>query len=78
MNLSQLSPGESARIAFFKSKSKLIPRLIDMGISQNSPITCLFNSLSGNMKAYRIGNSTIALRREDARFIYIFNNEVLS
>ncbi len=77
MNLSQLSPGKSATIDFSASKSPLLPRLTDMGISEATPVTCLFKSFSGGMKAYRFGMSTIALRMDDASFINILNSEVL-
>lgn len=71
MKLSQLKVGEKAFISNSNTPHPLLLRLIDMGLSPASPIKCLFKSLSGGMKAYLIGNCTVALRNEDADCIEV-------
>lgn len=72
MKLSQLKAGEMATVSLTDLPNPLILRLIDMGINPTSPIKCLFESLSGGMKAYSIGESVVALRDCDAQYIEVF------
>ena len=71
MKLSMLNVGEKATISQSSTPKSLFLRLTDMGMSPTSPIECLFESLSGGMKAYLIGNSTVALRNSDADCIEV-------
>ena len=71
MKLSMLKVGEKATPSHLVAPHSLFLRLTDMGMSPASPIECLFESLSGGMKAYLIGNSTVALRNSDADCIEV-------
>lgn len=71
MKLSMLKVGEKATPSHLIAPHSLFLRLTDMGMSPTSPIECLFESLSGGMKAYLIGNSTVALRNSDADCIEV-------
>ena len=66
MKLSCLSDGESAAIKEILCENDLKYRLIDMGLIENSRVTCLMRSLGCESAAYLIGDCVIAIRREDA------------
>lgn len=70
MKLSELKSGETATISHINDENHLVSRLIDMG-ALSSPVTCLFKSLFGGIRAYRIQGSVIAIRQEDAQNINI-------
>ena len=69
--LAQLHIGQSAHIENIQAKEPLRRRLSDMGFVQNTPVTCLFESPCGGMRAYRIRETVVALRCEDALSITI-------
>lgn len=69
MNLSELKLGKAAIIPHTESPDLLLSRLIDTGLCDTLPVICLFKSLSGGIRAYRIGSTTVAIRQEDARHI---------
>ena len=71
MKLSMLKDGESAAVSAILCEKSLKYRLIDMGLTENSIVTCLMKSLGGESFAYHIGDCVIALRREDANNINI-------
>lgn len=72
MKLSEISVGQKATISRIDNPSRMISRLADMGMREKSCVVCLFKSLSGGIRAYRIGDYVIALRREDAACINVF------
>lgn len=49
-------------------------RLLDIGITQGTKATCLFQSPSGDPKAYFIRGAVIALRTEDAALISVIRS----
>lgn len=69
MKLSDLKVGDSATILPC-DENLLVSRLVDMG-ALSSPITCLFKSLSGGIRAYSINGCVIAIRHEDAQKINV-------
>ncbi len=46
-------------------------RLLDIGLSRNTKVMPLFNSVSGGIRAYLIRNSIIAIRDIDAQNILV-------
>ena len=46
-------------------------RLLDIGLSKDTKVTPIFNSVSGGIRAYRIRNSLIAIRDVDATNILV-------
>lgn len=46
-------------------------RLLDLGFIKGNEITCIYESPSKNPRAYKILNSVIALRNEDAKNILV-------
>ncbi len=69
MKLSDLKLGDVATITH-TDENRLVSRLVDMG-AYSSPVTCLFKSLFGGIRAYRIGSSIVAIRQEDAQKINV-------
>lgn len=46
-------------------------RLLDIGLSKNTVVVPLFKSLSGGIRAYKIRDSIIAIRDDDASNILV-------
>ena len=73
MKLSSLKCGKSAQVASVLCDDMIKYRLIDMGLAENSTVTCLMKNLGGTSFAYRVGDIVIAIRREDAELINVFS-----
>lgn len=71
MNLADLKPGQKAIVTGFSQHLELRRRLQDLGLICGTPVECLLESPLGDPAAYLIRNTVIALRREDARRIFI-------
>lgn len=71
MRLSDIVPNQSAIISDIEKDSKIKRRLQDLGIIQNTLITCIAKSPLGDPSAYRIRQTIIALRKQDAEKIII-------
>lgn len=71
VKLSDLKAGSSALVKNIKTDDDIKRRLLDIGLIPNTKITSLYNSIFGNIKAYLIRESVIAIRENDA-----FNIEV--
>lgn len=69
--LSQLPIGKTGRIGSLCVHGPLRRRLLDMGLTPHVPVTCLYRSALGNMRAYLIRGTVIALRSEVAAAIEI-------
>ena len=46
-------------------------RLLDLGLCENTRITPLFKSFSGDPTAYDVRGTTIAIREDDSKHIYV-------
>lgn len=66
LTLSALQDGQSAIVRMVHGTGAMYERLCDLGFTQDSHVTCLFSSVFGDPKAYRIKGSVIALRNSDA------------
>lgn len=64
--LTALDCGQSAVIQSVQGKGAMYERLCDLGFTPNSLVTCLFSSIFGDPRAYRIKGTVIALRKRDA------------
>ncbi len=69
--LSHLKCGECAAVSRIDCDILTRRRLTDLGMICGTPVICLMQSLGGGICAYRICDSVIALRREDADCISI-------
>jgi DtxR family transcriptional regulator, Mn-dependent transcriptional regulator len=74
--LSSLSVGETRRVAVISPACKGLQRrrLLDLGLLPGTEITAVFTSPTGDPTAYRIRDSLIALRKEQADQIYVQTN----
>jgi len=64
--LSSLRPGDHARVSSLEAAGAIRRRLLDLGITENCPVECLFKSAHSDMAAYRVRGAVIALRDETA------------
>ncbi len=69
--LQNLPVGDSAFVQSIKAQSSIRRRLLDIGLTPQSNVTCLFESPAGDPRAYLIQNAVIALRAEDAKQVKI-------
>lgn len=64
--LSQLTSGQSAVIQRVCTTGAIYERLYDLGFTPGAAVVCLFASVFGDPRAYRIKGTTVALRQADA------------
>jgi len=64
-------PGETAHIHALYSENAIRRRLLDLGMTEGAPVTCLYRSPAGDPTAYNIRGAVIALRQEDAANIMV-------
>ena len=69
--LNELYVGESAVIDKIESFSAMRQRFFDIGLIENTKVTCVAKSPAGDPKAYLIRGAVIAIREEDAADIVI-------
>ncbi len=67
--LDTLKNGQSAQITAVKGSGAMQPRLCDLGFTKSSAVTCLFPAAFGDPCAYRVKDTVVALRRDDAHCI---------
>ena len=73
--LTQLSEGEGGWLWSIEKTHPLYERLIDLGWTRGTPIRCERVSPLGDPIAYAIRGGVIALRRRDAREIFVSDEE---
>lgn len=71
MQLSSLAPGEQGRVTFISAEGDMRRRLIDIGLIENTVVSCLGRSPLGDPSAYLIRGAVIALRDSDADTVFI-------
>lgn len=71
MRLSEINPNQSGVVCKIDERSKIRRRLQDLGIISGTLITCTAKSPLGDPSAYRIRQTIIALRKQDADHIII-------
>ena len=69
--LHALSCGKWGIVEFVNSNSPLYRRMLDLGITEGTPIQNLMRSPSGDPTAYIIRGAVIALRKKDAADILV-------
>lgn len=75
-SLHHVPVGGSAEIVKLRDKGSIRRRLLDMGLTAGTKTTCLFQSPSGDPRAYRVRGAVVAIRSEDAKQIeVIFSTE---
>lgn len=71
MSLDKLDIDKTAIISNLNCKGDLRRRLLDLGLLNGTPIKAVLSSPIGNPIAYEVRGTTIALRKEDSKFINI-------
>ncbi len=74
MNLSNVKPGQKARVTSLCAKGAIRRRLLDIGLIEGTEVECIGISPCGDPKAYLIRGAVIALRRDDAMEIKVTAN----
>lgn len=69
--LSSLREGQSGRVAGLAAAGALRRRLLDIGLTEGTPVRCLLHSPFGDPAAYEIRGAVFALRREDSRQVLL-------
>ena len=69
--LSDLKPGQRAKIKDLLSTGSIRRRLLDIGLIENTEVECLGRSPGGDPSAYLIRGAVIAIRSEDCGNILI-------
>lgn len=70
-SLCNVPAGHSAHVKTLHATGTMHRRLLDMGLTQNSQVTCLYQNPAGDPRAYMIRHTVIALRSEDAQTVEI-------
>jgi ferrous iron transport protein A len=69
ITLDKLPLYSSCKILSLNCSGPLQRRLLDLGLTPNTPIKSIFQSPFGDPTAYEVRGFTIALRKEDANLI---------
>ena len=67
LTLSDLKPGDRARIESIDTRDPAVQRLMVLGLVEGAEVTFLRGSLGGDPLEFRIYGAAISLRREQAR-----------
>lgn len=67
--LSNIKPGQSARIVCLANEGLMAGRLEDLGFLPGAVVSCVLQRPRKNIAAYLVRGAVIALREEDSRFI---------
>lgn len=70
-SLNELDIDKCATISSLDCEGDLRRRLLDLGLIKGTNIKAILKSPIGNPIAYEVRGTTIALRKEDAKFIKI-------
>lgn len=70
--LTKLKLNQIGIIKEINCKNSIKRRLLDLGLIPSTPITPIMQSLSGDPVAYEVRNIILAIRKEDASKILVF------
>lgn len=69
--LATLTAGETCKISSVELDGLLRRRILDLGILPGTQVQCVRKSPTGDPIAFRVRNTTIALRSDDADLIKV-------
>lgn len=72
MYLNDLKIGDEAIIDKLNANSNIKARLMDMGLIKGTKITPIIKNPGGNMIAYQVRGTVIALRKDDTSEIKVY------
>ena len=64
--LSRIPVGGSARVAALHVPGGMRRRLLDLGMTPGTELTCLFAAPGGDPRAYAVFGTVVAVRNDDA------------
>ncbi len=70
-SLADLALGRRGRVKCLMAKGGMRRRLMDLGFTAGAETECLFAAPGNGMRAYRIRNTQVALRRKDAETVML-------
>lgn len=73
--LNNLNIDESAYIIENNIKTSNKQNIINLGLTENSKITCLYKSTLNDPTAYLVKNVILAIREEDSKHILIMKKD---
>ncbi len=71
LSLADARPGQKVLILRIIAKGLLRRRLLDLGFVPGTEIEPILSGVSGNPRVYRVRNTSIALRKDDAELIQV-------
>ena len=71
VSLSSLRPGMDCRLLKLELTGSMRRRLLDLGLLENTEVTCLGRSPGGDPSAYLIRGAVIAIRAKDGAGILV-------
>ncbi len=69
--LSDLKPGQKAKVTELKSAGSIRRRLLDIGLIEGTEVECLLTSPSGDPTAYLVRGAVIAIRSDESSKILV-------
>ena len=69
--LNKVKLNNSVTIHSLNCRENIKRRLLDLGLCENTKITPIFRSFSGDPTAYSIRGTTIAIRENDSKNIFV-------
>lgn len=76
--LSKMVLGQTAVISWLSDNKSISTRLLDLGFSPGSPVTCVLRKGGGDLAAFFVRGAVIALRREDSDLVFVQDKEANS
>lgn len=71
ISLDALCPGQKAVVTRLLSRGSMRRRLLDIGLTEDTPVECVGRSPSGDPGAYLIRGAVIAIRDDDGRDVLV-------
>lgn len=69
--LNQIKLNHTVIVESLDCNGNIRRRLLDLGLCKNTKITPIFKSFSGDPTAYLVRGTTIAIRDDDSKHIYV-------
>jgi len=71
ISLSEVAPGQSCTVRRLCMSGSMRRRLMDIGMIENTVVTCVGRSPGGDPSAYLIRGAVIAIRAKDGRDVLV-------
>ena len=71
LTLNLINIGEKAVVKSLSNPPLMKQRLLDLGITPGTDIECIHTDFSGNIKAFWVKGTLVAIRSEDSSKIFV-------